>query len=320
MFGKIAIRNIPSAVWEGLETLAGQHDRSTEAEARYALRSWVEPLLQRNERSARCAEVSARMRDLLDQVNGTRHGRLIKPSHIAQAIGEDFAEAVENWFTGELEPSFRQLDSIAAYLGGAVSWLQHGDGAMFPVEYERIPENPTEGVLWLLDSGASERPTHLYFVRQNDEAGSLAIIKQYSDWRCKTYTTPYHISEVIGAGGEASLANLSVLWHLLYKHYTKGGVGLTVKSYLLSESGFRSLHEGKIHPLTILRDSGNDRPWWEDFWDVEQFLKQDYWPGWKSVCARIRRVVELKPRQKEEDELIRLGKHPFLLGVASEKE
>ncbi|MDQ3185282.1 MAG: hypothetical protein M3Q16_02235, partial [Pseudomonadota bacterium] len=280
MFGKIAIRNIPPAVWEGLESLAGQHDRSTEAEARYALRSWVEPLLQRNERSARCAEVSARMRELLDQVNSVpRRGWSLKPSHIAQAIGEDHAEAVENWFTGQVEPSFKQLDAVAEYLGGASSWLKHSDGSMFPVQYdERIPEIPAEGVSWLLKSKPNECLTGLFFVRKDDEIGSLAIIKKYGDSRCMTYSTPYHVSEAIGAGGEASLAHLSVIWRLLYKHYTKLGTRLIIKSYLLSEPGFRSLQEGKIHPLTILRESGQDVPWWEDFWDVSQYPQHNYWP------------------------------------------
>jgi plasmid stability protein len=45
MFSKIAIRNIPSQIFRALETLADLHDRSTEAEARQALRAWVEPLL-----------------------------------------------------------------------------------------------------------------------------------------------------------------------------------------------------------------------------------------------------------------------------------
>ncbi|MEP7073007.1 MAG: hypothetical protein ABI727_02405 [Nitrosospira sp.] len=122
--------------------------------------------------------------------------------------------------------------------------------------------------------------------------------------RCMTYSTPYPVSEVIGAGGEASLAHLSVIWRLLYKHYTTGGTRLTVKSYLLSEAGFRSLQEGKIHPLTIFRESGQDLPWWEDFWDVSQYPQHDYWPGWKSVCGRIHRVVDLKDSLKEQDDLI----------------
>lgn len=312
MFGKIAIRNIPTAIWEGLETLASQHDRSTEAEARHALRTWVEPLMHRNERSARRVEVSARLRDLLEQVNKAIHGSAIKPSHIAQEIGESKAENAEKWFTGEEEPSFKQLEAVASYLGGSSAWLQHGDRQMFDVESTRIPERATEGVTWLLDLDREEQIRYLHIVRENDETGSLVIIKQYNDWRCKIYTTPYHISEVIGAGGEASLANLSVIFELLYEYYTKRGGSATIKSYLVSKEDFKKLIEGKSHPLSIIRNN-NDIPWWEDFWDITQFRKQGYWSGWKSVCERIYRVIELKPPLQEERELIKSGQHPLLL-------
>lgn len=305
MFGKIAIRNIPTDIWEGLEILARQHDRSTEGEARYALRSWVEPQIQRKERSARRIDVSARLRDLLDQVNNALHGRQIKPSHIAQDIGEDYAEGVENWFSGEQEPSFKQLDAIAGYLGSDSAWLQHGDRQMFPVETTRISEDPTEALKWLLDLAEPEKVSRLHLVRESNETGSLAIVKQYTDWRCKTYLTPYHVSEVIGAGGESSLAHLSVILELLYKHYTKSETKTTVKSYLLSEEKYRALLEGQIHPLSLLRNS-MDTPWWEDFWDVNQFRKQEYWPGWKTVCERIYRIVESSPRHQEQLKLIRV--------------
>lgn len=312
MFGKISIRNIPAAIWEGLENLASQHDRSTEAEARYALRSWVEPLLKNNERSARRNEVSARLRDLLDQVNKIYRGRPIKPSHIAEEINEDRAESVENWFTGEIEPSFKQLDAVADYLGGTKEWLKHGDGRTFPVRSERVPEDPVEGVNWLLDLDQERKVTFLHLIRDANETGTLAIVKQYGDWHCKTFTTPYHISEEIGSGGESSLAHLSIILQMLYMHYTKKGGNLVIKSYLLPTEGFDLLCGGQLHPLSILRDGGVEAPWWEDFWDITQFRKQNYWVGWKSVCERIYRVIELRPNLHEKRMQISSQEHPFL--------
>ncbi|MDD2915589.1 MAG: hypothetical protein PHP70_09745 [Gallionella sp.] len=317
MLGKIAIRNIPAAIWEGLETLAHQHERSLEGEARYALQSWVEPLIQQKERSARRIEVSARLRDLLEQTNKTVRGRPIKPSHIAQEIGEDYAEGVENWFSGEQEPSFKQLDAIATYLGGESVWLRHGDRQMFPIESTRIPESPAEGFEWLLDLAEPEKVSYLHLVRNSNERGSLAIVKQYGDLRCKTYITPYHVSEVIGTGGESSLAHLSVILELLYKYYTtKGGTKVTVKSYLLSEGKFRALLEGQTHPLSLLREI-SDTPWWEDFWDVNQFRQHEYWLGWKSVCERIYRIVESTSYYQEQLKLIRSQTHPCFERVAN---
>lgn len=311
MFNKIAIRNIPAAIWDGLVGLANQHDRSTEAEARYAIKSWVEPHLRDDNRTARKVEVSARLRDLQAQVVEAKNGRALKPSHIAEAIGESHAEAVEAWFCGTEEPSFKQLEAIAKYFGASRDWLKHGDRQMFAVESARIPEDPAQAVSWLLDLDSTEKVTYLHLVREADETGSFVLVKQYGEWNCKVLITPYHLSEVIGAGGEAALAYLSLIFELLYK-YLRAGDRLMVKSYLLPKEDFQNLCSGKVHPLIALRSGGLAALWWEDFWNEELFPKQDYWPGWSALCERINRVVKLKPLLHEEKELIRSGQHPLL--------
>lgn len=313
MFGKISIRNIPDDIWKGLERLASQHDRSVEAEARYALRAWVEPLTLRDERNARLVEVSTRLRYALAQVNEIQM-KPLKSSHIAQAIGEQSAKDTADWFIGEKEPTFAQLEAIAAYIGVEKTWLQHGDGHTFQVEYARIPENSTEGVKWLLDLENAEKPIFLRIIRENSNTGSLAIVKQYDEWRCKTYTTPYHISEEIGAGGESSLTYLAVIFELLYKYYVGYKGNLIIKSYLLSKEKMKDLREGNIHPLAILKEQ-QDLPWWEDFWDENQFQKHDaddYWQGWKKFCQRINHAIEQRSYLLEEKNLIRSGAHAFL--------
>ncbi|MFM0729327.1 hypothetical protein PQQ52_02370 [Paraburkholderia sediminicola] len=320
MLGKMAVRSIPPEVLSGLETLAAQHDRSVEAEARFALRSWVEPLMQRHVRSARRAEVAARLTDLLDQVNKAHHGRSIKPSHIAQAIGEDYAEHVENWFTGEAEPSFGQLEAVACYLGAVPAWLQHGDRCKFPVDTYRLSDDPAEATQWLLDIGSDKPVQFLHIVRQNNEAGQLTIVKQYEDWHCTTWSTPIHVSEEIGAGGERALAALSVTLELLYKYYcrpssTRAAVKV-IKSYLLEPSGYKALLNGNAHPLMILRDA-SERPWWEDIWDVDQFRDHsNYWPGWRQLCERIYRAVGHMSGLAQQRELIKRGQHPLLQPTA----
>ncbi len=316
MIDRIAIRSVPEDVMKGLGTLAARHDRSVEAEARFALRSWVEPLMQQQEQSARRREVSARLRELLQEVNRVRRGSPLRPSHIAIGIKEAHAEPVEKWFSGELEPSFHQLAAVAAFLGGECGWLQHGDGHPFPVNMERIPEGAEEGVRWLLDmEGASQEVDHLHLVRSSSKEGSLVVVKEYAERRCQTYTTPYHVSEVIGAGGESSLTHLSVVWHLLYKFYCRRGKpGLIVKSYILPEAKFSALVSGRIHPLAILGGLGGT-PWWEDFWDRTQFQKDsqsEYWPGWHSVCNRIYDAVEHNSRLRHERDLITSEKHCLL--------
>lgn len=316
MSDRIAVRSISDAVMKGLEALALRHDRSLEGEARFALRSWVEPLMQQAEQSTRRTEVSARLRELLQSVNGTSYRPFLKPSHIAEEIGEDHAEEVEKWFIGKTEPSFRQLDKVAEFLGGVPVWLRHGDRQPFSVEQQRIPEDLTKAIEWLLDvEGDTQKVDSLHLVRSEGEAGSFAVVKRYGKWRCKTFLTPYHISEVIGAGGESSLAVLSVILRLLYKYYVrKGKPDLIIQSHIFNENAFNQLAVGRVHPVTLL-DSSGKVPWWEDFWDASMFRderKGQYWVGWRSVCERIYDVVEQRRDLRDLRDLIIQEVHPLL--------
>ena len=312
MFGKLLVRNIPVAILEGLETLAGRHDRSTEAEARYAIRAHVEPFIMANERSARLVELSERLRSLLAQVNAVIYRSSFKPSHIAEAIGEAHAGPVEEWFTGENEPTFMQLETIADYLGCNKNWLKHGEGSVFPFKSERLPENAADAVCWLLDLNKPEKVSYLHLVREADETGALVIVKQYGDWYCESYLTTMHVSEVIGNGGETALSCFAVALELLFKYYAKAGGDVVIKSYLLPPADFSKLCSGQAHPLALIRGAAKEAPWWEDFWDVAQFQKQNYWSGWKAICGRIANVIELTPQLKKERDQIRSGDHLFL--------
>lgn len=294
MAGRLTIRSIPDEVLTGLETLATRHDRPLEGEARFALRSWVESLLLKQERSMRRAEVSARLRELLQAVNSTRQSPFLKPSHIAEKIGESHVEDVERWFAGESEPSLTQLSAVAEYLGGVSAWLRHGDEQPFPVQHQRIPEDPAEAVEWLLDvQNGTPEVMHLHLVRCTDETGQLAVVKQYKEWRCSTHITPCHVSAENGSTGWRTLASLTLTLRLLYETNAKSIS--SVYSYLMDRDSFMKLSRGRTHPLVLI-DKATRTPWWEDLWDAEpRSRKREYWPGWQGLCEDIAANVELTP-------------------------
>lgn len=310
---KIQIRNIPDDTWLMLERLASRHDRALEAEARHALRFWVDKHTVNPNTNDRLVELSKRLRYALAQVNEVITTP-IKPSQIAQAIGETGAANTIDWFAGNQEPTFDQLSAIANHLGVEAKWLQHDDRKIFPVEHIRIPEDAGEGVRWLIDHDAPNKPRFIRLIREDDDAGTLFIVKQYSDWHCTTYVTPYNISEHIGAGGEASLTYLSLIFDLLYKYYVTCRGQLIIKSYIVPPDRIRALTDGKIHPLAALKDI-HDRPWWEDFWDESQFQRHDphyYWHGWRQFCERIKSAQEYSSSLMEVKKKIRAGEHPLL--------
>ena len=291
MSSKIAVRNIPDEIFRALETLADLHDRSTEAEARQALRAWVEPLLMKDSRNTRRKEIAKRLNLMLEQVNS--YGAKLTPSHIAEIIDEEHAEDVEDWFIGDKEPSFSKLSKIACHLGVNQDWLKHGDKTPYPLQYERLPENPVEAVEWLLNwSPTNERVKSLHLIRVDNTTGELFIAKESEKGHFQTFNTPIHVSEEIGAGGEASLAALFVTLELLDKRDC-GVIG-----YLPCTDDIAQLTDGNTHPGSLLGKCSRST-WWADIWDAERAPKHNYWPGWTSLHERIERVISARPRLRE---------------------
>jgi antitoxin FitA len=311
MFSKIAIRNIPNQIFRALEAVADLHDRSTEAEARQALRAWVEPSLVQETRNTRRKDVAERLNRMLAQVNAARNGTKLTTSHLAEAIQEERAEDVEDWFLGEKEPSFSQLVAMAKFLGVDPDWLKHGDKALYPPRYERLSENPFEAVDWLLSwdpvtAAPASKVKRLHLIRADNPTGELYIVKESEEGHFLTFYTPIHVSEEIGAGGEASLAALFVTLELLYKRYTQSGSGIMVLGHLLRPDDITQLTAGNTHPGALLKEETRSM-WWEDLWDSEMAPKHNYWPGWKSLHERIESVISARTRLNERRSQIRQG-------------
>lgn len=301
MFSKLTIRNIPTIIYQTLEALAQKHDRSLEAEARQALKAWAEPSLIEEERNSRRSVVAERLQRAFGQINAPYSTPKLRPSHVAQRIGEERAGDVEDWFLGEQEPTFNQLEAVAMEFGVRPEWLQHGDGSIYPVEHTRTPEDPRAAVQWLVSwepteealkrrkvNWAADDVVALYLVRSLDKEGSFAIVKESRAERFVIYRTPIHISEVIGAGGEAALAYLFITLEALYKTYTKN-TSFYVTGCLINPEEFTHLINGNSNPKALLGDKKST--WWEDIWDKSMSHKNEYWSGWKSLTNRIQRVV-----------------------------
>ena len=310
MFGKISLRNIPMHVFQALEFMANRHDRSTEAEARQAIHAWVEPMLVKEERSARRQEVAERLSRLLQLVNADLYGDKLRPSHVAQEIKEERATEVEDWFLGNIEPTFAQLEAIANAFGINVKWLQHGDGNIYPVQNHRLSEDPEQAVQWLgtwdTDNPEGDAVKILHLIRSTSEQGELYIVKESIRGHFRVYYTPTHVSEKIGTGGEAQLKYLFVTLELLYKRWSKVRVKYQVIGHLLDPTDVTLLTRGQTNPGALLKDHGVSM-WWEDIWHREMIEKHNYWPGWRSLCDRIERVVQSSGHLAELREKIRSG-------------
>ncbi len=292
---KILIRNIHPRIIAVLEILAGKNDRSVEAEARQALGAWVQPEISTEEKDNRLIELSRRLNNLLEQANSARKATPLKPSHVAEVIGEASAGQTERWFQGKEEPKFTQLTAIAAELGAARSWLVHGDGSMYPTSYIRLPSGVNESVKWLLtwepdDKEATEQAAEIHLLREDSKEGRLLIVKISNKSHPKIFQTTIHISQETGDGGRRDLAHFAATLALLYKHYTKLGSKIKVSSCIVKTADFVVIGNGNTHPAKLI-EKANGVLWWEDIWDKGMYPKGDYWPGWLALCESIEQTT-----------------------------
>ncbi|RED02022.1 hypothetical protein [Ectopseudomonas oleovorans] len=296
--GKLNIRSLPIDVLSALTNLAAQNDRSLEAEARHALKAWVKPPMAKQNDVTRLHQIANRLQFLAGELEKACPSRRASFSRIAEALGLTHAVSVEQWFLGQAEPSFDELLSIAKLAGCRAEWLVHGEGTPFRSKQERIPEHAILGTEFLFSANSSGLRPKLHLVRSKNDEGSFLFVRQYSDWDYQVFETPYHVSEVIGAGGEASLASLSLVLNGVYNALIQRA-GTSVTGYLARKEVFSALLEGERHPAYLLK-SAEKSCWWEDFWDAGVFGQHNYWDGWRSITARINGVVESSSALKEQ--------------------
>lgn len=306
---KILVRNIAPDIWAGLQALAAKHERSNEAEARYAIRTWVEQSAVQESRGLHNKQVAERLNWLIDHMSIVTNSK-IKVSHVAESIGEQYVSDAEKWFLGELEPSLSKLTLIAEHFGASAKWLQHGDYSPFEVRYKRLEENLEADIAWLYNRNETRKPVSLAFLREDDKTGALIIVKKYDEVHYEVFRTPYHISSEVGNSGAASLAYLTVLFEFIYKKSSP----VVASSYSTPKENWMALLDGKLHASIAIKSS--DRQLWiEDIWDLEMFSKtkkSGYWTGWHELCDTVYRHVKATPRLQKTRDQIQSGELPLL--------
>ncbi len=249
-------------------------------------------------------EISNRLNRLLEQVNADRHEK-IRPSHVAQRLGEERAEEVEGWFLGKQNPTFSQLSAIAELFGVEEKWVQHGDGHIYKVGHKSLPRNSIEALKWLVDwDGEDDKLEVLHLIRAMDDTGGLCVVKESKRGNFKIYHTSIHVSEEIGASGEADLKHLFVTLEMLYGQYTNGGYGFRVVGHQITRDDVLLLVRGNTNPSLFLNKGLSS--WWEDIWD-EKMNGGDYWPGYRALRDRIVKCIALDARLTMSRENIRRG-------------
>lgn len=283
---------VPASLKERVEQAAKENNRSINAEAIARLESSFqasnqdlsvalrvfEQLLLAKTSSPRKQELADRLNLAMMTINQLpRISVELSPTRIAYDLKEEHGENFEQYFSGQLEASFSQLEQIADYLGIDSTWLIFGTKSMYKISYERLPRDVESAIAWLVAEGKTKQ---VYFLREDSDEGALLIVTRYNDWVCNIYTTPYCVSECIGAMGENDLRALFQLWNELCKHSN----GMSICGYMLDTKSYQDILAGFSHPLSVL-ERLHRSSWWEDIWD--KTMKSSYWDGYEDLKKRI---------------------------------
>ena len=242
----------------------------------------------------RSSEVATRLVDCLKMTNDLVHPNLT-PSRVAELLGEESASKFQDYFSGITEPSFKELEKFAVFFGVNEGWLKHGNLPKFNADYFRMSLNPEIATVELLNLNdeTKEKPTDIYLIRNQSQAGELLIIRKYGEWRVDILRTPMHVSNVIGAGGYGMLKSFFVTLRILYSLYTSSLFknAVNVRGYIVKNNKFDDLSEGIIHPLSLLKSEFNST-WWEDIWDAGMYKKNEYWDGFGNIAQSIQEGIQ----------------------------
>ncbi|AXY58045.1 MULTISPECIES: Arc family DNA-binding protein [Acinetobacter] len=292
---------LPSDLKQKIEEVANQEKRSMNAEIVDRLEKSFHfvTLPETNPKNLKLAhyqiidrkvEVAERLAHSLNLINSFKMNA-VKYSHIARMCKYENAEVFLNWLQAKQEPSFTELEKIAAYLYIDQDWLIHGDGHPILSSNWQIENNVDSNINSLFShvdpvSKQEIEAQKIILVRNISEEGNLLIIKVLQDWRVEVLTTNIHVSTYNGVGGQNMLESFARLCSQLYKstkYLTR------TNAYLINNELFEKILTCEEHPLALLKKE-HTSIWWEAFWDAtdsnnvrKDFL--DVWHDWDQTSS-----------------------------------
>jgi hypothetical protein len=115
-------------------------------------------------------------------------------SSIAEMLGMEYINELENYIDGVAEPSIPFLERFCERFGVCPEWLKHGRLPPFTVEYINNPLECLERIRAL-------KPEWIFFVRSRDPRGEVGIVAKIADKKYVTISGDWVISSQVGAGG-----------------------------------------------------------------------------------------------------------------------
>jgi hypothetical protein len=208
-------------------------------------------------------EVAERLNRLLGLLNERRRYNSMTIPQIATILGLSSVSDLENYFFAEKDAPFDLLDQIANTFGLRPDWLKLGHIIEQPFAYQvHGLHYHRGGLLGLIEE---LKPQQIFFVRCLNDFGYAHVAFKLTDWKYEGTYDDWHISDHVGATGQAQLYKL---WQSLNKIEERRGHLPDTVGRDLPEDLYLSLVRGEMYPGTVL-DQRYQSYWFEKFTDID---------------------------------------------------
>lgn len=231
-------------------------------------------------------KVAKRFCTVLELMNeGRRYTKFTIPQ-LAQLMKLHKISELENVFTGEDEPTFLFIEDFAKTFGVNAAWLTEGKGAPFLNELDTFSD-PLD-YLPLIEE---LKPEGIYFVRENSDTAPAFMILELTNWKYFILQRTWHISDVVGAGGQRQLYSF---YALIKELRDKRGLHTKCWGITLNKNDFDVLLCGGVFPGKYFDSGFSEDPWWDDLTDINHKypIAENYEHWYGKSFVRAQRIIK----------------------------
>ncbi|MFT4694257.1 MAG: hypothetical protein ACI8TE_001168 [Francisella sp.] len=109
------------------------------------------------------------------------------------------------------------------------------------------------------------KPDRVYFVKENTSTSSAFILLRISKWKYLILDRAWHISDEVGATGQAQLYSF---YSLVKKLCAERELYINCNGLILEKEEFSLLLNGEIFPGKFVDIGFTENPWWDDLTDI----------------------------------------------------
>lgn len=230
-----------------------------------------------------------------------KHRSLMIPK-VADLLGLEKAEILQEYFEGKNEPNFKFLEEYASFFGINTDWMKYGEGEPF-LSTEQTELMATD----YLNRIKELKPKIIYFIKADNQENDAGIVLKLDTYRYVYFPKTWVVSSYVGDTGQSQIYALYKLIEKLQelkKGYSFESIGYQdfyCQSGTVSEEVFQELFCGRVYPPSVI-PFHNDC-WWDDLTDIDHSwayaggYKEKYGEEFLQVHKIIKRFVEAEQQK-----------------------